>query len=164
LNCSSILDPVTKIQGKRTYDRFRQHCIHALIFSNAKVRDVMRSGDTKPGQPGSVLSVTFERDRQEFIGLNGGPMFKFSPAISFFVRCESQREVDRYWNRLLEGGTPQQCGWLTDKFGISCQIAPTALGELLQDKDTVKAGRVISAMMKMIKLDIAQLGNEYEGN
>jgi predicted 3-demethylubiquinone-9 3-methyltransferase (glyoxalase superfamily) len=91
-------------------------------------------------------------------------MFKFSPAISFFVRCESQREVDHYWNRLLEGGTPQQCGWLTDKFGISCQIVPTALGELLQDKDTVKAGRVISAMMKMIKLDIAQLGNEYEGN
>jgi len=137
---------------------------YAAILKNAKIGEVMRWGNTGPGQKDSVLSVTFELDGQEFIGLNGGPMFKFSPAISFFVRCESQDEVDYYWARLLDGGTPQQCGWLTDKFGVSWQIVPTILGDMLRDKDAEKANRVMRAMMKMIKLNVKLLRDAYEAN
>jgi predicted 3-demethylubiquinone-9 3-methyltransferase (glyoxalase superfamily) len=135
---------------------------YASIFKNVKIGDVMRWGDTGPGEKGSVLSVTFELDGQEFIGLNGGPMFKFSPAVSFFVRCETQEEVDNYWARLLEGGTPRQCGWLTDKFGVSWQIVPTILGDMLRDQDAARANRVMVAMMKMIRLDIQSLKEAYE--
>lgn len=135
---------------------------YAAIFSNAKIGEVMRRGDAGPGEPGSVLSVTFELDGQEFIGLNGGPMFNFTPAISFFVRCETQQEVDYYWDRLLDGGSAQRCGWLTDRFGVSWQIVPTVLGDMLRDKDPEKANRVMRAMMRMIKLDIALLTEAYE--
>jgi predicted 3-demethylubiquinone-9 3-methyltransferase (glyoxalase superfamily) len=135
---------------------------YASIFRNAKIGDVKRRGDTGPGKKGSVLSVTFELDGQEFIGLNGGPMFQFSPAISFFVRCENQEEVDYYWDRLLEGGAPQQCGWLTNKFGVSWQIVPTILGDMLKDKDAEKTNRVMAAMMKQIKLDIRLLKEAHE--
>ena len=135
---------------------------YTSIFKNSKIGDVMRYGDAGPGPKGSVLSVTFEIEGQEFMGLNGGPEFKFSPAISFFVKCETQAEVDALWTKLLEGGAPQQCGWLTDKFGVPWQIVPTILGELLQDKDPKKADRVMRAMLGMVKLDIDGLMRAYE--
>ena len=135
---------------------------YASIFKNSKITKVMHYGDAGPGPKGTVLTATFELDGQEFIALNGGPMFKFSPAISFFVKCETQEEVDHFWTRLLEGGAPRQCGWLTDKFGVSWQIVPTILGEMLQDEDAAKADRVMQAMLKMVKLDINLLKQAYE--
>ncbi len=122
----------------------------------------MRYGDAGPGPKGSVMSATFQLEGQEFIALNGGPQFTFSPAISFFVKCETQQEVDELWDRLLEGGRPQQCGWLTDRYGLCWQIVPTVLGEMLQDKDPEKSSRVMKAMLKMVKLDIAALKDAYE--
>jgi len=134
------------------------------VFKNAKVGKVMRYGDAGPFPKGSVMSATFELEGIEFTALNGPPMFKFTPAISFFVKCGSQQEVDGYWHALLEGGgAPQQCGWLTDKFGVSWQVVPTVLGEMLQDKDAQKATRAMQAMMKMVKLDIAELQRAFEG-
>ena len=103
------------------------------------------------------MSATFELQGQEFIALNGGPMFTFSPAISFFVHCETQEEVDKFWEKLSEGGEKQRCGWLKDKFGVSWQIVPTVLGQLLQDEDGEKSKRVMNAMLQMDKLDIASL-------
>jgi predicted 3-demethylubiquinone-9 3-methyltransferase (glyoxalase superfamily) len=108
------------------------------------------------------MSATFELEGQEFYALNGGPQFQFSPAISFFVKCATQEEVDMYWSKLSAGGQTQQCGWLQDRFGVSWQIVPTILGELLADKDPVKAGRVMKAMLGMTKLDIATLREAYE--
>jgi len=135
---------------------------YTSIFKNSKVGNVMRYGDAGPGQKGTVMSATFELEGQEFMALNGGPMFTFSPAISFFVKCETQEEVDDLWAKFLEGGEPQQCGWLTDKFGVSWQIVPTILGEMLQDKDAEKATRIMQAMLKMVKLDIKLLKQAYE--
>lgn len=135
---------------------------YTSVFRNSKVGNVMYYGDAGPGKKGTVLSATFELDGQEFIALNGGPMFKFSPAISLFVKCRTQEEVDEYWTKLLEGGAPQQCGWLTDKFGVSWQIVPVILGEMLQDKDATRADRVMQAMLKMVKLDIGLLQQAYE--
>ena len=135
---------------------------YTSIFKNSKVGNVMRYGDAGPGQKGTVMSATFELEGQEFMALNGGPMFTFSPAISFIVHCKTQEEVDEFWAKLLEGGAPQQCGWLTDKFGVSWQIVPTILGEMLQDKDAEKAKRVMQAMLKMVKLDIKVLKQAYE--
>ena len=103
------------------------------------------------------MSATFELQGQEFIALNGGPMFTFSPAVSFFVHCETQEEIDKFWEKLSEGGEKQRCGWLKDKFGVSWQIVPTVLGQLLQDKDAEKSKRVMNAMLQMDKLDIASL-------
>jgi predicted 3-demethylubiquinone-9 3-methyltransferase (glyoxalase superfamily) len=108
------------------------------------------------------MSATFQLEGLEFIALNGGPQFTFSPAISFLVNCETQAEVDEFWAKLSEGGEVQQCGWLTDKFGISWQIVPTVLGEMLQDDDPEKSERVMQAMLKMVKLDIAGLQRAYE--
>jgi predicted 3-demethylubiquinone-9 3-methyltransferase (glyoxalase superfamily) len=133
------------------------------IFPDSRIRSATRYGDAGPGPKGSVMSVTFDLQGQEFLALNGGPMFRFSPAISFFVKCETQQEVDHYWNSLVAGGTPQQCGWLQDKFGLSWQIVPTVLGEMLGDKDPAKSKRVMEAMMKMVKLDIAGLRAAYDG-
>ena len=135
---------------------------YTSIFRNSKVGDVTRYTEAGPGEKGSVLAVTFEIEGREFMGLNGGPNFKFSPAISFSVKCETQEEVDYYWSKLLAGGQPQQCGWLTDKFGVSWQIVPTALVEMLKDKDAEKANRVMQAMLKMVKLDIKTLRQAYE--
>jgi predicted 3-demethylubiquinone-9 3-methyltransferase (glyoxalase superfamily) len=135
---------------------------YTSVFKNAKVGDVTRYGDAGPGPKGSVMSVTFEIEGQEFFALNGGPQFTFSPAISFFVKCETQDEVDYYWDKLSGGGQIQQCGWLTDKFGITWQIVPTLLGKLLSDKDPRKSKRVMEAMMKMIKLDIKGLQQAYD--
>jgi len=135
---------------------------YTSIFESSKMGEVMRYGDAGPRPKGTVLSVTFEIEGQEFLGLNGGPEFQFSPAISFFVKCETQAEVDTLWAKLLEGGSPQQCGWLTDKFGVSWQIVPTILGEMLRDKDAKRADRVMRAMLGMVKLDIAGLKRAYE--
>lgn len=132
------------------------------VFKNGKVRDVMRYGDTGPGPKGSVLTATLEIEGQEFIALNGGSMYHFTPALSLFVRCETQEEVDRYWDALLVGGQAVQCGWLTDQFGVSWQIVPTVLGEMLKDPDAAKSARVMQAMMQMVKLDIAGLKRAYE--
>ncbi len=130
---------------------------YTAIFPNSKIVSMMRSGEAGPGPKGSVMSATFELQGQEFIALNGGPMFTFSPAISFFVHCETQEEVDNFWEKLSEGGEKQRCGWLRDKFSVSWQVVPTVLGQLLQDKDAEKSKRVMNAMLKMDKLDIASL-------
>ncbi len=126
-------------------------------FKHAKKLEVLRWGDVGPGPKGSVLTCTFELDGQAFVALNGGPQYQFTPAISLVVNCETQAEVDHHWNKLLEGGKAVQCGWLTDRFGISWQIVPTMLPKLLTGKDTAKANRVVAAMMNMVKLDIAAL-------
>lgn len=134
---------------------------YTSIFKNSKVHHVSRYPDAGPGSPGAFMTGTIELEGQEFMVLNGGPAYSFTPAISFFVDCKSQDEVDYYWNRLLEGGKPDQCGWLTDKFGLSWQIVPTRLGVLLNDPDPVKANRVMQAMLKMVKLDVAELERAY---
>ena len=135
---------------------------YASIFRNAKIGDVMRRGDAGPGEKGSVLSVTFELDGQEFIALNGSPMFKFSPAISFFVSCETQKEVDELWEKLSAGGEKSRCGWLKDRFGISWQIIPAVLGEMLNHPEPEKAKRALNAMLQMTKIDIAALQRACE--
>jgi predicted 3-demethylubiquinone-9 3-methyltransferase (glyoxalase superfamily) len=136
---------------------------YTSIFKNSKVGDITRCGDAGPGPKGSVLTVKFQIEGHEFMALNGGPHFKFTPAISFFVNCDTQEEVDELWEKLLAGGAAMQCGWLTDKFGISWQIIPKVLGEMLGDKDPQKSQRVMKAMMKMIKIDMEGLRRAYEG-
>src|SRR5579863_7541500 len=136
---------------------------YTAIFNDALITDVSRSGDDGLGARGKVMSATFELAGQKFIALNGGPMFKFTPAISFFVNCETQAEVDDFWAKLSEGGQIMQCGWLTDRFGVSWQIVPIALMQMLRDEDAAKSKRVMAAMMKMVKLDIAELTRAYEG-
>lgn len=131
---------------------------YVSIFKDSRITSVRRFGPNN-----TVLTATFELSSQQFMVLNGGPRYKFTEAVSLFVKCETQDEVDEYWNKLLEGGTPQQCGWLKDKFGLSWQIIPNALGELLSDKDPAKANRVMQAMLKMTKIDVAQLKEAYEG-
>jgi predicted 3-demethylubiquinone-9 3-methyltransferase (glyoxalase superfamily) len=135
---------------------------YVSVFKNSKIVSIMRYGEAGPGPKGSVMSATFQLDGQDFIALNGGPMFTFSPAISFFVNCESQEEVDKLWKKLSEGGEKQRCGWLKDKYGVSWQIVPTVLGQLLQDKDGEKSKRVMNAMLQMDKLDITTLKQAYE--
>jgi predicted 3-demethylubiquinone-9 3-methyltransferase (glyoxalase superfamily) len=135
---------------------------YTAIFKNSKIGSVSRYGEGGPGQPGSVMTATFELDGQEFMALNGGPLFTFTEAISFFVNCETQAEVDELWEKLTEGGEESQCGWLKDKYGLSWQIVPTALGELLNDPDAEKARRVMNAMLQMKKIDIAGLRAAYE--
>lgn len=138
---------------------------YVSIFKNSKVLSVQRYGqeaaEASGRQKGSVMTASFLLDGQEFVALNGGPVYKISPAISFVVNCESQEEVDEYWNKLTEGGDEVQCGWLTDKFGVSWQIVPTQLNELLSDHDPVKSGRVMQAMLQMKKIDIAGLKRAY---
>ena len=135
---------------------------YTSIFKKSKKGVITKYGEAGPGKKGTVMTATFEIAGQEFMALNGGPEFKFSPAISFVVNCKKQKEVDYYWEKLLEGGAPQQCGWLTDKFGVSWQVVPTALPKLLKDKDPVRSQRVMEAMLKMVKLDIKLLKQAYE--
>ncbi|HEY3411667.1 MAG TPA: VOC family protein [Armatimonadota bacterium] len=130
---------------------------YVSIFANSKIGTITRVGDAGPGPKGSVLYVTFELEGQEFYALNGGPEFNFSPAISFFVSCETQEEVDELWDKLSAGGQVIECGWLTDKFGVTWQIIPRVLGELLNDPDPEKSQRVMKAMMGMVKIDIEGL-------
>ena len=127
------------------------------IFEDSEILSVSRYGEAGPGPAGSVMVVNFRIAGQEFIALNGGPHFKFNESISFSVSCESQAEVDHYWERLSEGGQEVQCGWIEDKFGLSWQVNPTILGKLLADKDAAKARRVMRAMLQMKKIDIAGL-------
>ena len=135
---------------------------YTAIFKNAKVGDVTRYGEAGPGPKGSVMTATFELEGQQFVALNGGPSFTFTPAVSFFVSCETQEEVDHYWGRLSEGGETNRCGWLKDKFGLSWQIVPSVLLRFLQDKDAEKSRRVMEAMLKMTKLDIGLLTQAHE--
>jgi predicted 3-demethylubiquinone-9 3-methyltransferase (glyoxalase superfamily) len=121
------------------------------VFKNSTVTNVAR------GPGGSVTSATFELDGQKFIALNGGPMFSFTPAVSFFVNCDTQQEVDELWDKLSAGGKKERCGWLKDKFGLSWQVVPSVLGKLLQDTDAAKRNRVMTAMLQMDKLDIEEL-------
>jgi predicted 3-demethylubiquinone-9 3-methyltransferase (glyoxalase superfamily) len=123
------------------------------IFKNSKMGKISRYGDAGPGPKGSVMSVTFQIEGQEFFALNGGPQFKFTPAISFFVNCETQQEVDELWEKLSAGGRTDRCGWLQDKFGVSWQIIPSVLGQLLGDKDPARAKRAMQAMLQMTKID-----------
>jgi predicted 3-demethylubiquinone-9 3-methyltransferase (glyoxalase superfamily) len=136
---------------------------YVSIFKDSKVGTVSRYGDAGPGPKGSVMVVTFQLEGQELMGLNGGPQYTFSPAISFMVNCKTQDEVDHLWEKLSAGGQIQQCGWLQDKFGVSWQIVPTALMELMRDKDPAKSKRVMEAMLKMTKLDVEQLKRAYDG-
>ena len=136
---------------------------YTSVFKNAKIIDVARYEVDSPGQTGKVMTATFQLEGQEFMGLNGGPEFKFTEATSFYVNCETQEEVDELWEKLTEGGEESQCGWLKDKFGLSWQIIPTVLGELLGDKDPEKAGRVMNAMLQMQKIDIKTLQDAYAG-
>ncbi len=136
---------------------------YVSIFKNSKVGRVTRYGDAGPGPKGSVMWCTFTLEGQEFHALNGGPHFKFTQAISLFVNCETQQEVDELWKKLSAGGREDQCGWLQDKYGLSWQIIPTALGKLLGDKDPVKANRAMTAMLQMKKIDIKGLQRAYDG-
>jgi predicted 3-demethylubiquinone-9 3-methyltransferase (glyoxalase superfamily) len=137
---------------------------YTSVFPNAKVTNISRYGDAGPMPKGTVLTATFELEGQGFMALNGGPKFTFSEAISFVVRCADQKEVDHYWNKLTaDGGSESQCGWLKDKFGLSWQIVPDALGRHLSDKDTAKANRVMQAMLKMKKIDVAALDKAAAG-
>ena len=133
------------------------------IFPDSKVLSVSRYGDAGPGPKGQVMVANFQLAGQEFMALNGGPEFKFTEAISLFVNCETQQEVDQLWAKLTAGGEESQCGWLKDKYGLSWQIVPTALGEMMADKDPEKSGRVMQAMLPMKKLDLAALRRAYEG-
>jgi predicted 3-demethylubiquinone-9 3-methyltransferase (glyoxalase superfamily) len=136
--------------------------LYTSIFKNSKITGVARNGETGPGPKGSVMTMNFTLEGQDFIALNGGPHFKFTEAISLFVNCETQEEVDTLWTKLTEGGHESQCGWLKDKYGVSWQIIPTTLMKLMSDPDREKAGRVMQAMLKMKKIDIAALREAYE--
>lgn len=136
---------------------------YTSIFRDSRVESMTRLGAEAPGPAGKVMTIEFELAGQRFIALNGGPYFTFTPAISFYVSCETQEEVDAYWDQLLAGGAEEQCGWLKDKFGVSWQIVPTALGKMLSDPAPEKAQRVTQAMLQMKKLDIAALRQAYDG-
>ena len=136
---------------------------YVSIFKNSKVLSTMRYGDAGPGPKGTVMTIAFQLDGQEFTALNGGPQFKFTEAVSLVVHCQTQEEVDHFWERLSEGGEKVECGWLKDKFGLSWQIVPDVLLELLQDSDSQKSQRVMKAMMQMKKLDIKGLKQAAAG-
>jgi predicted 3-demethylubiquinone-9 3-methyltransferase (glyoxalase superfamily) len=135
---------------------------YVSIFKNSKIVSVTRYGVGGPGPQGTVMTARFQLDGQEFMALNGGPHFKFTEAISLFVNCETQQEVDELWEKLSEGGQKSRCGWLKDKYGLSWQIVPSVLGEMLRDKDAEKSKRVMMAMLQMDKIDIGTLKQAYE--
>jgi predicted 3-demethylubiquinone-9 3-methyltransferase (glyoxalase superfamily) len=136
---------------------------YTSIFKNSRIGEVSRYGEGSPGQKGKVMTVTFNLDGQEFIALNGGPEFSFTEAISFYVHCETQEEVDELWEKLTEDGAEVQCGWLKDKFGVSWQIVPNALMDYLNGTDAEKSGRAMQAMLQMKKIDINKIRQAYEG-
>jgi predicted 3-demethylubiquinone-9 3-methyltransferase (glyoxalase superfamily) len=136
---------------------------YVSLFKNSKILSLSRSGDGGPGGKGKVFVGTFQLEGQEFMALNGGPMFKFTEAVSLYVDCKTQEEVDTLWEKLSEGGEKSHCGWLKDRFGLSWQIIPSALPELLGAKDPVKAKRVMAAMLQMGKIEIKKLEQAYEG-
>ena len=134
---------------------------YTSVFKNSKVTTIARYGDAGPGPKGSVMTVGFQLEGQEFIALNGGPVFSFTPAVSFVVNCRTQAEVDRFWEKLSEGGEKGQCGWLKDRYGVSWQIVPTVLGKMVSDSDPARSNRVMQAILKMTKIDIAALKEAY---
>jgi len=136
---------------------------YVSLFKKSKIDNVSRYGDAGPGPKGKVMTVTFQLNGQQFTALNGGPLFKFTEAISLLVNCESQQEVDELWEKLSAGGQKSRCGWLKDKYGLSWQIIPSALGKLMSDPDREKAGRVMKAMLQMDKIDIAALEKAAAG-
>lgn len=137
---------------------------YTSVFKNSKKGEVMRWGEGGHRPAGTVLTASFELNGQEFLALNGGPQFKFTEAVSFQVPCDSQDEVDYYWDKLMKGGgAPSQCGWLKDKFGLSWQVFPTILPKLLSDPDRAKADRVMQAMMQMVKIDVAAIEQAAKG-
>jgi predicted 3-demethylubiquinone-9 3-methyltransferase (glyoxalase superfamily) len=135
---------------------------YVSLFKDSRITSVSRYGEGGPGKPGTVMTVNFQLEGQEFIALNGGPEFTFSPAISFFVDCATQEEVDRLWEKLIEGGEEVQCGWLKDKYGLSWQIVPSGLSDLLNGKDAEGSRRAMQAMLQMKKLDIEKMRQAYE--
>ncbi|MFZ0848555.1 MAG: VOC family protein [Hyphomicrobiaceae bacterium] len=136
---------------------------YTSVFKNSKIGNVSRYGEAGPGPKGTVMVGSFELEGQQFTALNGGPRFKFTEAISLVINCETQEEVDYFWEKLGAGGQLQQCGWLKDKFGLSWQVVPTVLDELMRDKDPQKSKRVMEAMLQMVKLDIPRLRAAYAG-
>jgi predicted 3-demethylubiquinone-9 3-methyltransferase (glyoxalase superfamily) len=155
-----------KITTFLTFDDRAEEAVdfYTSVFDDSGVVSKSHYGEAGPGPAGSLMTATFELAGQEFMALNGGPSFTFSQGISLFVDCEDQREVDELWERLSEGGEKGPCGWLTDKFGVSWQIIPRALGELLGDEDPEKAQRVMNAMLQMGKIEIEELRQAYEGS
>ncbi len=134
---------------------------YVSVFKNSEIVKIARYGEAGPGPKGSVMTVVFKLEGQEFIALNGGPQFKFTEAISFSVNCETQKEVDQFWETLSQGGEEGPCGWLKDRYGLSWQINPVILGEMLSDPDPKKSRRVMEAMLNMKKIDIAALKKAY---
>jgi len=157
------MSPKQKITTFLWFDDNAEQAInhYVSIFKNSKIVSLTRHGEAGPGPKGTVLGGTFELEGQQFMALNGGPKFKFTEAISLFVNCETQEEVDALWDKLSAGGRKDRCGWLKDKFGLSWQIIPSVLGEMLQDKDPERANRVMKAMLQMDKIDIQRLRQAY---
>jgi predicted 3-demethylubiquinone-9 3-methyltransferase (glyoxalase superfamily) len=158
---------MSKITTFLTYDDRAEEAVklYVSIFPNAKIKNVTHYGEAGGPMPkGTVMTITFELDGQEYVALNGGPSFSFSHGVSLMVTCETQEEIDRYWKKLTEGGGKEiQCGWLVDRFGLSWQIVPRVLMELMTSSDKARTQRMMAAMMKMVKLDIATLKRAYEG-
>jgi len=146
------------------FDNQAEEAMHfyVSIFKNSRPGRVTRYGDAGPGPKGQAMSVTFQLEGQDFMALNGGPHYHFTEAISLFVNCETQEEVDALWAKLCEGGTPGRCGWLKDKYGLSWQIIPRQLGQMLADKNPAKSQRVMQAMLKMQKIEVAELQRAYD--
>src|SRR6185503_13763328 len=156
------MKPIQKISPFLWFDHQAEAVrFYTSIFKNSRVDAVTPYGDVGPGPKGRVMMVAFQIEGQQFIALNGGPHFKFTEAISFVVNCKTQEEVDELWEKLSAGGERVECGWLKDKHGLSCQIVPTVLSEMLQDKDPARTERVLKAVLQMKKLDIARLEEAY---
>ena len=136
---------------------------YTSIFKNSKIKTVTHYTDAGPGAKGSVMTVAFELDGHDFVALNGGPAFKFNEAISLAIECKNQEEIDYYWEKLSAGGEKVECGWLKDKYGLFWQVMPKSMIEMLSDRDQKKVDRVMVAMMKMQKLDVAELESAYDG-
>jgi predicted 3-demethylubiquinone-9 3-methyltransferase (glyoxalase superfamily) len=155
--------PKQKITPFLWFDHQAEEAVgfYTSIFKDSTVGAVTRYGEAGPGPKGSVMTMAFELDGQGFVALNGGPQFQFTPAISFVINCASQEEVDHYWETLSAGGQEIQCGWLRDKYGVSWQVVPTVLIDMLHDKDAARAQRVMKAMLQMKKIDIARLEEAY---
>lgn len=156
---------MSKITPFLWFDNYAEEAanFYVSVFKNSRILDISRYGEAGPGPKGTVMVANFELDGLRFTALNGGPRFKFTEAISFVVDCETQEEVDYYWDRLSDGGEKSRCGWVKDKFGLWWQVVPTILGKLMSDKDSERVKRVTEAMLQMDKIDIEPLQRAYDG-